>query len=231
MIKHSAGRGESKPLHDPAAQSLPQVTAALEEASAARPGAWAAATGFALARLAQAAAADPRPVLLAASPFWLRERGRFFGPGLVRLGLPRDRWLLVRAEKEASLLWAVEEALRSGAVAGALAAVVAPSLVMTRRLDLSAREGRALAVALRARPPDDLSAARVRWRVGPAASGANRWDPDAPGATRWRVEAVRRLDGPPAAWMVEVEDGTGRLRVASGLADHAPVRESARAAA
>jgi protein ImuA len=231
MIKHSSPRGESSRDQVSGTLSLPAPVHGLEEAAAARAGVWAPAVGFALARLAQSAADDPRPVLLAAQPFWLRERGRPFGPGLLRFGLSQDRWLLVTADKEAALLWAVEEALKSGAVAGALAAVEAPSLVMTRRLDLSAREGHALGIALRARPPEDLSAARVRWRVGPAPSAPNRWDAEALGAVRWRVEAARRRDGPPASWMVEVDDETGRLRVAPGLADHAPVREPAHRAA
>ena len=231
MIKHSPGQVESPQDSRDSALSLPPPVPGLEEAAAARPGAWASATAFTIARLAQAAADDPRPVLLAASPWWLRERGRPFGPGLAGLGLARDRWLLVTADKEAARLWAVEEALKSGAVAGVIAALEAPSLVATRRLDLSARAGRALGIALRVKPPDDLSAARVRWRVGPAPSAPHPWDPEAPGAPRWRVEAARRRSGPPAEWLVEVDDETGRLRVASGLADHAPVRGAAHRAA
>jgi protein ImuB len=205
MIKHSPVGRESPQDSRDSLLSLPASTPGLEEAAAAQPGSWAAAAGFALSRLAQVAAGDARPVLLAASPRWMQERGRLFGPGLARLGLPRDRWLLVAADKEAARLWAVEEALRSGAVAGALAAVETPSLVMTRRLDLSARDGRALCIALRVKPPDDLSAARVRWRVGPAPSAPNPLDAEAPGAVRWRVEAVRRRSGAPAKWLVEVE--------------------------
>jgi protein ImuA len=231
MIKHSQASGESPQDSFDSAPSLPAPASGLEEAAAARPGAWASAAGFAIARLAQAAANDGRPVLIACSPWWMQERGRPFGPGLERLGLPRDRWLIVTADKEAARLWAVEEALKSGAVAGALAALEAPSLVATRRLDLAARDGRALAMALRVKPPDDLSAARVRWRVGPAPSAPNPLDPEAPGAPRWRVEATRRRDGPPAQWLMELDDETGRLRVVAGLADHAPVRGDAHAAA
>lgn len=229
MIKHSSRLRESSRHQDSA--SPPAPAPGLEETAAAGPGAWAAAAGFALTRLAQAAAGDSRPVLLAAPPFWLRERGRPFGPGMIRFGLPQNRWLLVTADKEAALLWAAEEALKSGAVAGVLAAVEAPSLVMTRRLDLCAREGGALGLALRARPPDDLSAARVRWRIASAPSAPNRLDPEAPGAARWRVEAVRRRDGPPASWLMELDDETGRLRVVPGLADHPAVRRPAHAAA
>lgn len=223
--------GESKSDKDLGSLSLPAAVHGLEESSAARAGSWSAATGFALARLAAMSEADGRPVLIAASPYWMRERGRPFGAGLSRFGLPHDRWLLASPDKEAALLWAAEEALRSGAVSGVLAALEAPSLVATRRLDLAARQGQSLGVALRVRPPDDLSAARVRWRVGTAPSALNPLDPAAPGAVRWRVEAVKRRDGPPGEWLVEWDDETGRLRMAAGLADHAPVRGHAHAAA
>jgi protein ImuA len=84
---------------------------------------------------------------------------------------------------------------------------------------------------LRMHPPDDLSAARVRWRVGAAPSAPNPLDPEAPGALRLQVRAAKRRDGPPGEWLMELDDETGRLRVAPGLADHAPVRDAAYAAA
>ncbi len=223
---------QAKHVGDPShAASLPAPAPGLEEAAAAHAGSWAPPTAFALARLAAVAAEDPRPLLIAAAPWWLRERGRPFGPGMAQLGVGRDRWWLVATPKEAGVLWAVEEALRSGAVAGVLVALDAPSFVATRRLDMMARGSGALCIALRVKPPDDLSAARVRWRVGPAPSAPHPWDLGAPGAPRWRVRAVKRRDGPPGEWLVEVDDETGRLRVAPGLADHAPVRDAAHAAA
>jgi protein ImuA len=203
---------------------FPQACESLEEAAAASPADVGAALAFALDRLAGADAAG-RPVALVLTRPWLRERGRPFAQGidaqgLDRRGLTPDRLLLVRAEREAEALWALEEALKSGAVAGGLVTAERASLTATRRLDFAARAGGAAGVVLRTTGEGELSAARRRWRIAALASGPNDFDAAAPGAPRLRAELVRRRDGPPAAWDLELDDETHRLRVAAGLADH-----------
>ena len=155
---------------------------------------------------------------------WRRERGNFSARGLAGLGLDPARVLQVRAEREMEALWALEEALKSGAARGAVATVEQPSLVATRRLDFAAREGRATGVLLRVGPPAGLSAARLRWRLASAPSGAQPFDPRAPGGVRLRAELTRRRDGPLGAWDLEQDDETHRLGLAAGLADHGLVQ-------
>ena len=72
-----------------------------------------AAFGFVLSLLARM----PRegPVLLVVSPRGLARCGRPYGRGLNALGLDPARVLLVEAANERDALWAIEEALRSGA--------------------------------------------------------------------------------------------------------------------
>lgn len=197
---------------------FPRVCEPLEEASAAEPADAAAAFAFSLSRLATAD--DPRPVVLALTALWLRERGRPFARGVAGWGLGPRRLIWVRAEREADALWALEEALKSGAVAGGLASVEAPSFVATRRLDFAARAGGSVGVLLRAGAAGDLSAARRRWRIKAGLSGEHAFDPAAPGRVRFTAELVRRRDGPPGAWMLEQDDETGRLGVVAGLAGH-----------
>jgi protein ImuA len=153
---------------------------------------------------------------------WRRERGSLSARGLLGLGI--RRLILVRAEREGEALWALEEVLKSGAVAGAIATVEAPSFVATRRLDFAAREGRATGVVLRALPAGDLSAARLRWRIGAQPSAPHPFDPRAPGAVRLKAELVRRRDGPLGAWDLEQDHETHRLGLAAGLADHGLVQ-------
>jgi protein ImuA len=167
-----------------------------------------------------AQAKDPRPVVLVTTSLWLRERGRPFARGLSGWGLGPDRLIWVRTEREGEALWALEEALKSGAVAGGLASVEAPPFVATRRLDFAARAGGCLGILLRVGPTGDLSAARRRWRISNGSSAANDFDPAAPGRVRLKAELVRRRDGPPGAWMLEQDDETGRLGVVAGLAGH-----------
>jgi protein ImuA len=173
--------------------------------------------GFALARLASAPVG--RPLVLVTTAAWLRERGRPFARGLALWGAGSERLIWVRTDKEAQALWALEEALKSGAVAGGLATVEQPAFVATRRLDFAARSGGALGVVLRVGQAQNLSAARRRWRIGARTSAGAAFDAAAPGPARLRAELTRRRDGPPGAWDLEQDDETGRLRVDAGLAD------------
>jgi protein ImuA len=208
------------PLPRPAPLSstvFPGVCESLEEAAAAEPADAASTFAFALGRLA--ALEDARPLILVTTALWSRERGRPFARGLRRWGVPPEglMWLDVRREAEA--LWALEEALKSGAVAGGLATIEAAPFVATRRLDFAARSGGACAILVRAEPVGDLSAARRRWRIQGRPSKAGALDVHAPGVPRFTAELVRRRDGPPRRFELEQDHETGHLRLAGGLAD------------
>jgi protein ImuA len=192
---------------------LPLAGERLEEVAPLTGTDFACAFAFALARLGEAV--DPRPIVITASKAWLNERGRPFAQGI---GVAGGRLLLVATAKESQALWALEEALKSGAVAGGLGIAEDVGFVTTRRLDFAAKAGRAAAVLLRPRPVEDLSAAHLRWRISPLASATDPLDARSPGAVRWRADLVRRRDGPPMAWNVEQDDETHRLRLAAGLA-------------
>lgn len=206
---------------------FPEACEPLEEVGAAQPADAGAAFGFAIGRLLTAPA--DRPLALVTTAEWLRERGRPFAHGLGVWGCASERLIWVRAVKEAEALWALEEALKSGAVAGGLATVEHPPFVATRRLDFAARAGGALGVVLRAGPAQDLSAARRRWRIAAQASLGEAFDAAAPGAARLRAELARRRDGPPGGWDLEQDDETGRLRLGAGLADHRLDQDGGRA--
>jgi protein ImuA len=203
-----------RPAPDPAL--YPDAPEPLEEVGSVAPADAAAAFAFALSRLV--AIVDPRPVALVTTGLWRCERGRPFARGIARWGLPPERLIWVDAAKEGEALWALEEALKSGAVAGGLASVEQPPFVATRRLDFAARSGGAVGVILRVGPAGDLSAARRRWRIRAEASAPHAYDAAAPGRVRLAAELVRRRDGPPGAWRLEQDDETDRLGVVAGLA-------------
>jgi protein ImuA len=204
------------PSPDPAL--YPQICEALEEISAAQPADAAAALAFGVSRLGAGRAQDPRPLALVTTAAWVRERGRPFVHGLKAWGVGFEQLVWVRAEREGDALWALEEVLKSGAVAGGLATVEQPPFVTTRRLEFAARAGASVGLLVRAGGAGDLSAARRRWRVSARLSGVDLFHAAAPGAVRLRAELLRRRDGPPHAWNLEQDDETGRLGVAPGLA-------------
>jgi protein ImuA len=202
--------------------TVPAPRPGLEDAAGAMPADWPQAAAFALDRAR--GAGETRPVLFVATSEWMRERGRLSPRGLLRLGIAPADLILVRAEKDIDALWALEEGLKSGAVAGGVGTIRNASFVATRRLDFAAHAGRAVAVLLRAEAPGDLSVARLRWQVAAVASAANPHDPAAPGAMRLTATLTRRRDGPLGAWTMEQDDETHRLRLAAGLADHGLVQ-------
>jgi protein ImuA len=198
----------------------PAWAAQLEEVAAAHAPDWGAAFAFALDRITTRP--DPRPLALVGAKAWLNERGRPYARGLERLGAQADRLLMIVVDREAQALWALEEVLKSGAVCGAIGTLEQTPFVAGRRLDFAAREGRAMGVLLRAKAVEDLSAARVRWRISAAPSAADPYDDKAPGPMRMTAEVVRRRDGPPAVFEWEESDAQDtaapRLRLAPRLA-------------
>jgi hypothetical protein len=85
-------------------------------------------------------AGEGRWVVLVAPPFVP------YPPALAAAGLDLGRLLSVRAPTQDAVLWALEQALRSGACGAALAWPDATKPVVLRRLQLAAEAGDALAV-------------------------------------------------------------------------------------
>lgn len=198
------------PFARPANAPFPDRPAPFEEACAVEPRDMAAAFLFVLSRRA---AEDVRPALVAAPRAWLGEHGRPYGPGLAGLSL-----VLTPVSTAAEGLWVLEQALRSGAVSLAVGPVDGATLAQTRRLDFAARQGEATGV-LMPRALEALSAASRRWRITTLESVPDRDDLKAPGPARLRAELTRSRMERPAAWMLEQDDETHRLRLADRLAD------------
>jgi len=179
----------------------------LHEIAAPNEPALGAATGFALALAARGARAG-KSALWATEDMGQLENGAPYGPGLDAFGLAPERLVTVVAAKGREVLWAMEEALRSGGIGAVIGEVRggdrggAIDLVATRRLSLAAAGSGALALLLRPRPPLQASAAATRWIVGSAPS-ENPGGPRGPGPPRFAVELVRNRRGPLGTWMLE----------------------------
>lgn len=168
-----------------------------------------------LAALAAGVAMAEGPVLWL-RPAWLTEG--LCAQGLAALMPDPGALVVVRCQKPVDVLWAGEEALRSGAVALVVAELAeAPDLRQVRRLHLAAGEGLArgrplgrapLGLALMAETADSrLAGVESRWALHPLATGA----------ARWRLDRLLMRSQPPQDWEVR-----GLPQRASG-----PVSESA----
>jgi protein ImuA len=195
---------------------------AMHEISPALPMHLGTATGFvvALARLAgghghagktQLKIANFQNETIAAQPaLWIqqdfaaREAGGLYGPGLDLFGLPMPQLIVLRVTKPRDALWAMEEALKSGAVSSVIMELVQDDagidLTATRRLSLAAAEGGALGLILRHRDCDCPSAALTRWQVA-AAPGA-RDSFGGLGTTALALSLVKNRHGPTGRWLL-----------------------------
>jgi protein ImuA len=207
-----------------------------------------AMTGFSLGLIARLAQAVPGPVL------WVARQPDLYGPGLLALGFDPGRLILVRAQGDQEVCWALEEGLRCPALAAVVGEVAEPERSAGRRLQLAAEASGITAFLLRRRlhprrraePP---SAAMTRWRVGAAPSGVAPsgaaaagevplgealqnlppglpGSPSLPGPPRWRVELLRCRGAAPGSFVVEGDDETGGFALATALRDGPLVSET-----
>ena len=171
---------------------------------------------------------------------WIAPGGAPYAPALAGVGLHPDRVIHVRAAKPATVLLAMEDALRHRGLAGVVGDISGRlSLTASRRLQLAAEASGVTAFLLRrSRRFDDPAlaepcAALTRWRVTSLPSPPPL--PEAPwvrglGRARWRLDLIRCRGGQPATWIVEAPDAQGRLGVPADLS-HRPAASHARSAA
>ena len=163
---------------------------------------------------------------------WCLPRPDLYGPGLAAHGLDPAHLVLVRAPRDAEILWAMEEGLRAPGIAAVVGEVGSLPAVASRRLQLAAERSGITAFLLRrwrdgglaARQRALPNAAVTRWRIAALPSRPPPGEPGV-GRPRWRVELLRCRGGEPACWEVEGADETGFVSLAAALADRpaAPV--------
>src|SRR6202047_5577456 len=85
---------------------------------------------------------------------WCLPRPDLYGPGLAAHGLDPGRVVMVRASRDAEILWAMEEGLRAPGIVAVVGEIGSLPMVASRRLQLAAERSGIMAFLLR------------RWRGG-----------------------------------------------------------------
>jgi protein ImuA len=185
---------------------------ALHEISAGAYAHTPAAMGFALCLALRHPQRDhrPRPILWCRLRHGIVEWGRLYGHGIQALGLPHDQLLTVSLRKSTSLLWTIEEALRSKVLCAVIAEIdVSPmNLALSRRLSLAAEAGSTPGLLVYSRKITGATAALTRWQVKARASTPPPFDENAPGIPAWDLVLERCRGGRPGEWSVEWSHAT-----------------------
>jgi protein ImuA len=156
--------------------------------------------------------------------YGFRDHGRLYGHGLGALGLDPARLILVETARRNDTLWAIEEALRSGAPAAVAGIVDQLDLKLSQRLHLAAVDCGLPLFVLRPAHNLESSAAATRWRVGTAAAARDRFGLVI--RPRWHVSLERCRNGRPGEWSVEYDHVAHRFSLAAALADSARARRA-----
>lgn len=146
--------------------------------------------------------AGGKPVLWVQDRLSRKETGR---PYLA--GLPNAMQLIhVDVSNARDLLWAMEEGLRCPELGGVIGEVWGDPAMLdftaTKRLALRSEAHNVPAWLIRHAGHPNLSAARLRWRVGSLPAMNNPYDAHAPGQPLWRAELFRARWRTPGEWVV-----------------------------
>lgn len=171
-----------------------------------------AALGFSAALLGGLGRLSGKPVL------WLAEGTPPHAPGLATFGLGPERLVVALPGRPKAALWALEEAVRSTALAAVLGEVRGMDFTAARRLQLAAGHSGTTLLLLN-RSAEAVTPALTRWRVGGLAGVDHRW----------RLELVRCRGRSPddrgvvANWEVEWDGTAHRLGLAAPAGHRPPV--------
>ncbi len=162
------------------------------------------------------------PLFLVLPTYGFREYGRLHGHGLRALGLDPARLILVETSHRKETLWAIEEALHSGAPAAIAGVIDKLDLKTSQRLHLAATDCGLPLFLLRPAQNLEASAAATRWRVGTAEAARDRFGLVT--RPRWHLRLERCRNGRPGEWVVEYDHVAHRFSLAATLANPAHAR-------
>ena len=184
-----------------------------------------AALAFALAVIAQQAAAQAEPrdlVLWCLTKKAAGEWGRPYGPGLIASGLDPASMLIVMARNEEEAAWALEEGLKSRALIAALAEIEIGTPLMARRLSLAASGSRTPCLLLSSHLQANLPGTVTAWRIAARRSGSASFDATAPGSSSYQLTLERcRGEAPGQSLIVEFSHESFRFRLSAASSDRA----------
>src|SRR6516165_11111123 len=195
---------------------------ALHEVVPATQAALPAAFGFIVAVLARLSsnfseAARNKQIIFVMPDHGSRQCGRLSGHGLNGLGFDPTRVILVETGHRRDSLWALLEALRSGAPQAVIGMIDRLDLKTSQKLHLAATDAGLPLLLLLPSQTLESSAAATRWRIGTAAAARDRFS----GYTRprWQLQLERCRNGRPGEWVVEYDHVAHCFSLVAALAD------------
>jgi protein ImuA len=138
---------------------------------------------------------------------WISTSRMLFPPALVNFGIEPHRIIFIDLQREKDMAWAMEEALKCGALAAVVGEIREISFTASRRLQLAVEKSQVTGFHFRRNPANlHTSACLSRWKITPLPSLV---EDDLPGIgyPRWNVELLKVRNGRPGTWQLEWAEG------------------------
>jgi protein ImuA len=143
---------------------------------------------------------------------WISSTRTLFPPALKSFGIQPDRFIFIDLQKEKDVLWAMDEALKCGALTAVVGEMQEISFTASRRLQLAVENSRVTGFILRHTYRKlNTTACVSRWKITPLPSVPitttgyrDGMEDDLPGIgfPQWKVELLRIRNGRPGIWEV-----------------------------
>lgn len=137
---------------------------------------------------------------------WVSSSRTLFPPALKNFGIEPDRFIFLDLQKEEDVMWAMEEALKCGALTAVVGEMNQIDFTASRRLQLVVEKSQVTGFILRHNCRKlNTTACVSRWRISPLPSvpiDPDRTIEDFPGIgfPQWKVELLRIRNGRSGVW-------------------------------
>jgi protein ImuA len=142
---------------------------------------------------------------------WISSSRQLFPPALKSFGIQPDRFIFIDLQKEKDVLWAMDEALKCGALVAVVGEVRDISFTASRRLQLAVEQSNVTGFIFRHNVRKlNTTACVSRWKITSLPSETVE---DLPGIgfPKWRVELLRIRNGRPGVWDIQWRNGKFEL--------------------
>jgi protein ImuA len=134
---------------------------------------------------------------------WISASRTLFPPALKNFGMDPDRFIFIDLQKESDVIWAMDEALKCGALTAVVGEVQKISFTESRRLQLAVEKSQVTGFIIRNNLRNlTTTACSSRWKITPLPSESIN---DLPGIgfPTWRVELLRVRNGKSGVWDIQ----------------------------
>jgi protein ImuA len=138
---------------------------------------------------------------------WISSSRTLFPPALKSFGIDPERFIFIDLKNERDVIWAMDEALKCGALSAVVGEIQKISFTESRRLQLAVEKSQVSGFIVRKDLRNlETSACVSRWKITSLPS--ERID-DLPGVgfPKWRVELLRIRNGKPGVWDIQFKNG------------------------